>query len=69
MVIAGLISLLAAVIIIFNIGTGAVGISTVLGLQILITGIALVILSFAKKAVVGIAKDKIEYVNSRISNI
>ena len=52
MVIAGILSVVAAVMIIFNIGTGAVAISTLFGLQVLLTGIALVLLSFAKKMVV-----------------
>ena len=51
--------------IIFNIGTGAVGISTLLGLQVLLTGIALVLLSFAKKVVVGRVKGKIDSLRSR----
>jgi uncharacterized membrane protein HdeD (DUF308 family) len=51
MVIAGVLSVVAAVMMIFNIGTGAVGISTLLGLQVLLTGIALVLLSFTKKIV------------------
>ena len=65
MVIAGLLSAVAAVMIVFNIGTGAVGISTLLGLQILLTGLALVLLSFAKKVVAGRIKDKIESLKSR----
>jgi uncharacterized membrane protein HdeD (DUF308 family) len=64
MVIAGILSMIVAVMIIFNIGTGAVGISTLLGLQVLLTGIALVILSFAKKAAVGVVKDKLESFHS-----
>jgi uncharacterized membrane protein HdeD (DUF308 family) len=51
MVIVGVLSLLAAVIMIFNIGLGAIAISTVLGLQVLLTGIAMVFLSFTKKMV------------------
>ena len=51
MVIAGVLSVVAAVMMVFNIGTGAVGISTLLGLQVLLTGIALVLLSFTKKIV------------------
>ena len=66
MVIAGGLSAVAAVMMIFNIGTGAVGISTLLGLQVLLTGIALVLLSFAKKVVANRVKDKIESLKSRI---
>ena len=60
MVIAGVLSAVAAVMMVFNIGTGAVGISTLLGLQILLTGLALVLLAFAKKVVASRIKDKIE---------
>ena len=64
MVIAGVLSAVAAVMMVFNIGTGAVGISTLLGLQVLLTGIALVLLSFTKKIVGGRVKDKIESLKS-----
>ncbi len=64
MVIAGVLSAVAAVMMVFNIGTGAVGISTLLGLQVLLTGIAMVLLSFAKKVVAGRVKDKIESLRS-----
>src|SRR5712691_10936342 len=64
MVIAGVLSAVAAVMMVFNIGTGAVGISTLLGLQVLLTGIALVLLSFTKKVVAGRVKDKIESLKS-----
>ncbi len=64
MVIAGVLSAVAAVMMVFNIGTGAVGISTLLGLQVLLTGIALVLLSFAKKVAAGRVKDKIESLKS-----
>jgi len=64
MVIAGVLSAVAAVMMIFNVGTGAVGISTLFGLQVLLTGIALVLLSFAKKVVAGRVKDKIESLKS-----
>jgi uncharacterized membrane protein HdeD (DUF308 family) len=54
----------AAVMMVFNIGTGAIGISTLLGLQVLLTGVALVLLAFAKKVVAGRIKDKIESLRS-----
>ncbi len=65
MVIAGVLSAVAAVMVVFNIGTGAIGISTLFGLQVLLTGIALILLSFAKKVVAGTVKDKIESLKSR----
>ena len=64
MVITGVLSIVVAIMIIFNIGTGAVAISTLLGLQVLFTGIALVLLSFAKKIVVGRIKDRVESLRS-----
>jgi uncharacterized membrane protein HdeD (DUF308 family) len=66
MILVGLLSATAAVMMFFNIGMGAIGISTVLGLQVLLTGIALMFLSFAKKAVVSIVKEKIEALKSDI---
>src|SRR5437667_256392 len=66
MVVAGVLSAVAAVMMIFNVGTAAVGISTLFGLQVLLTGIVLVLLAFAKKVVTGRVKDKIESLRSRI---
>ena len=64
MVIAGVLSAVAAVMMVFNIGTGAVGISTRLGLQVSLTGFALILLSLTKKIVAGRIKDKIESLKS-----
>ncbi|TRX42781.1 HdeD family acid-resistance protein [Flavobacterium restrictum] len=66
MLLAGLFSVVAAVMLFFNLGTGAIGVSTLLGMQVLLTGVALVLLSFAKKAVVGIVKEKIDSLKSEI---
>jgi uncharacterized membrane protein HdeD (DUF308 family) len=63
MVIAGLLCIVAAVMIIMNIGSGAIAISTLLGLQALCTGIALVFLSFAKKIVVKNVHERIASVS------
>ena len=52
MVIVGLFCVVAAVMMIMDIGSGAIAISTLLGLQTLLTGIALVLSSFAKKMLV-----------------
>jgi len=59
MVVAGVFSVVVAIMVLFNIGTGAVGISILLGLQILLTGIALVLFSLAKKALVDKVKDRL----------
>lgn len=66
MIIAGVLSAVAAVMMVFNLGTGAIGVSTLLALQVLLTGVALILLSFAKKIVAGRIKDKIEALKSRI---
>jgi uncharacterized membrane protein HdeD (DUF308 family) len=60
MVITGVLSVMVAVMMLFNIGIGAVAISTLLGLQVLLTGISLILLSFAKKRVVGAIRNKME---------
>ena len=59
MVAVGVLSIVAAIMMVFHIGTGAVGISALLGLQVLLTGIAQILLSFAKKAVGNTIKGKI----------
>jgi uncharacterized membrane protein HdeD (DUF308 family) len=64
MVIAGVLSAVAAVMMIFNVGTGAIGISTLFGLPVLLTGIVLVLLSLGTKVVVGRFRDKVESLKS-----
>ena len=59
MIIIGILSALVALMMIFNIGTGAIAIATLLGLQVLFTGIALIFLSFAKKMFIGKIRDRI----------
>jgi uncharacterized membrane protein HdeD (DUF308 family) len=51
MIILGIMAVLASVFIIFNIGAGAIAISTLLGWTVLLTGIAMVVLSFVQKKV------------------
>jgi uncharacterized membrane protein HdeD (DUF308 family) len=53
MVIADVLSAVAAVMMTFNVGTGAISISILFGLQVLLTGIALVLLSLGRKVVAG----------------
>lgn len=60
LVIVGILSLAAGLAMIFNIGSGAEGVATILGIQVILSGIALILLSFAKKAVVGKVEDKIK---------
>ena len=55
-VLVGVFSVIAGIMIIFNIGTGAVAVSTLLGFQVLFSGIGLIVLSFAKKTVKSVVK-------------
>ena len=64
MIVIGVLSVLLATNMIFDIGIGAVAIATLLGVQVLLIGIALLILSFAKKMVAGKIRDKIETVRT-----
>lgn len=57
---AGIVSVVAGIMTMGNIGIGAIGVTTLLGIQVLLAGIALVILSFVKKAVVSAVRGKIE---------
>jgi uncharacterized membrane protein HdeD (DUF308 family) len=52
LIIAGVLSIIIAIMMIFNIGTAAVGISVLLGFQVLIAGIGLVIFAFVKKRLI-----------------
>jgi uncharacterized membrane protein HdeD (DUF308 family) len=51
MIVVGILAFLASIFMIFNIGLGAIAISTLLGWTVLLTGIALVVLSFVQKMV------------------
>ncbi len=53
MVGVGVLSATAAIMMIFNLGTGAVGLSTLLGIQVMLTGIALVLLSLTRRVLAG----------------
>ncbi len=54
LLVAGGLSVAIAVMMLFNIGIGVIAISTLLGLQVIFTGISLVLLSFAKKKLAGV---------------
>lgn len=56
LLIGGILSILAGLAIMFNMYTGAVWISTLLGIQAFIAGIALIILAFVKRKVVNKVK-------------
>ena len=57
-IITGVLAVIVALATIFKIGTGAVTISILLGLQVLLIGLALVIFSIAKKMLIGKMKDR-----------
>ena len=64
--IAGILAAAAGLSMIFNIGSGAEGVATILGLSVLLSGIGLILLSFIKKAVAGKVQDKINDLKSKI---
>ena len=66
--ILGLLSMIAGVLVIFNITAGAAALSTIVGLQLLFAGIALIALALIKKKVVGIVKDKITEVREKLKH-
>lgn len=66
LVIVGILSLIAGIMMIANIGSGAVGVATILGFQVILSGIALIILSFAKKMIVSKVEKKIDSLKSQI---
>lgn len=66
LLIVGLLSLVAGLMMIFNIVSGAEGVATILGIQVTLTGVALILLSFVKKAIVGKVEDKINDLKSKI---
>ena len=64
--IAGILAAVAGLSMIFNIGSGAEGVATILGLSVLLSGIGLILLSFIKKAVAGKIEDKVKEIKSKI---
>ena len=61
-VIAGVLCIIAAVVLTFDLGTG-IGVSLFIGVQILLAGIALVIVSFARKELVNKIMDKARHMS------
>jgi uncharacterized membrane protein HdeD (DUF308 family) len=59
MIILGVLSAVVALMMIFDISTGAVAITSLLGLQVLVTGISLMLLSLAKKMLLNKVSDKL----------
>lgn len=63
--IAGILAAIAGLSMIFNIGSGAEGIATILGLSVILSGIGLILLSFIKKAVAGKIEDKVKEIKAK----
>ena len=59
-ILTGILSLVAAIMVITDLGTAAFGISVLLGTQVLVAAIALIILAFVKKKVGSAIHNKIE---------
>ncbi|MBK8380325.1 MAG: DUF308 domain-containing protein [Ignavibacteria bacterium] len=66
LVIVGILSLIAGIMMITNIGSGAAGVATIIGFQVILSGIAIIILSFAKKMIVSKVEKKIDDLKSRL---
>ena len=61
-VIAGVLCIIGAVILIFDLGTG-IGVNLFIGVQILLAGIALIIVSFARKELVNKIMDRARHMS------
>lgn len=61
-VLAGVLCIIAAVVLIFDLGTG-IGVSLFIGVQILLAGIALIIFSFAKKELTNKIMDRARHMS------
>jgi uncharacterized membrane protein HdeD (DUF308 family) len=57
---AGVLSAVLGTMVMFHVGVGAMAISTLFGMQVMLTGIALVLLSLAKKALTSRVKATLE---------
>jgi uncharacterized membrane protein HdeD (DUF308 family) len=68
MLIGGAISIIAGIIVMFNIIAGALAVSTILGIQLLLAGLALIAMSMAKKKVVGKIKDAVADIRNKIAD-
>ena len=66
LLIVGILGIVAGLMMIMNMGSGAAGIATILGLTVILTGIALILLSFAKKAIAGKVREKIGDLKAKI---
>jgi uncharacterized membrane protein HdeD (DUF308 family) len=53
MIIAGLLSVIAGFFVIFDLAAGAVAVTTLLALQLILAGIALILLALLKRRIIG----------------
>ncbi|MBK9331604.1 MAG: DUF308 domain-containing protein [Ignavibacteria bacterium] len=64
LLIVGVLSIAAGIIMIFNISSGAAGIAVILGIQVILSGIALILLAFVKRSLTGKIEDQIKKMRS-----
>lgn len=65
--IAGVLSVVAGLMVIFNIGVGAIAVSTLVGLQLLLAGIGLIVLALVKHKLVSHVKDAAADLRERLT--
>lgn len=58
--IPGMVSIITGVMAIFNKATGATAVSIIFGIQLLLAGIALVVLGFVKRKIISLVEDKVQ---------
>ncbi|HRI84300.1 MAG TPA: DUF308 domain-containing protein [Ignavibacteria bacterium] len=64
LLIIGVLSVAAGLMMIFNISSGIAGVAVILGIQVILSGIALILLSFVKKSLAGKIEDQIKKLKS-----
>ena len=60
LVLIGILSVIAGLMMVFNVFSGVTGAATIIGMEVLLSGIALIIFAFTKKSVVGNVKDALK---------
>jgi uncharacterized membrane protein HdeD (DUF308 family) len=64
--VVGVLSAIAGIMMLFNMGTAAVGISTLLGLQVIAAGLGFILLAFLKRFAVNKVKSKMASLKSEL---
>ncbi len=67
LLVIGILSVIAGLMMVFNMGAAAIGISTLLGLQTIMTGLGFILLAIIKRVVVSKVKDKVASLQSGLS--